>query len=88
MSKSPFANFARTASSLGTRMRVVVPGNEDLDPAAKTVTHLTGGDITIVPFDNPDNETIAFRSVAAGWIAPCAVRRVTSATGTVATVEG
>ncbi|MGQ4273386.1 spike base protein, RCAP_Rcc01079 family [Terrihabitans sp. B22-R8] len=88
MAELPFPNYSRGPNSLGTRMRVIAPGNANLDPVPKTVTHLTGGDITIVPFANPDGEAIAFKGVPAGWIAPCVVRRVTAATGTVATVEG
>jgi hypothetical protein len=88
MPQFSFQSFSRSASTLGTRMRVAVPGAQDLEPIAKTVTHLTGGDITIVPLGNPDDEPISFTGVAAGWIAPCVVRRITAATGSVATVEG
>jgi hypothetical protein len=88
MAPKPFENFSPSPGSLGTRMRVIVPSNTDLDPTPKTVTHLTGGNITIVPYDNANADPIPYTGVPAGWIAPCVVRRVTAATGTVATVEG
>lgn len=86
MSKDP-RSFPVTASSLGTKGRIVTPGNEDLEPAVKGVVTCTAGDITVIPRANHDSKEIEFVGVPAGWIPPYQVRRVTAATAIVATIE-
>lgn len=73
--------------SLGRKIVEVTPGASDLaDGVAKTVVALAGGDVTIVPADNDNGDTITFTGVAVGWYAPVQVRRVTAATATIGAV--
>lgn len=82
----PYAPFGKSPSSFGTKGELITPGNDDLDPIAKAVVCLTAGNLTIVPVENADGDTLAFVDVPAGFSPPYRVRRVTAATATVATV--
>lgn len=84
----PYENFGKTPDSLGTVGRAVTATAADLDPLPKAVVCLTSGNITVVPYGNADNDTIAFVNVQAGFVPPYRVRRVTAATANVATIEG
>lgn len=83
----PSAFYSATPSSFGTKSRIITPGATDLDPIAKSVVCLTAGDITVVPTANANGVTLSFVGVAAGYVVPFRVRRVTAATATVATIE-
>lgn len=87
MADNRYTSFAKTPDSLGTKGLPVTPGNTDLGPNVKGVICVTTGNITIVPWDNADGETIPFTNVPALWIPPFRVRRVTAATATVYTIE-
>lgn len=78
---------ANTATSFGRKGRTITPGNDDLDPIAKSVVMLSAGDITIVPDGNDNAATLVFAGLAAGQIIPFVVRRVTACTGTCATID-
>lgn len=83
----PYATFGKSLNAFGRRGLVLTPGATDLDPVPKAVVCLTSGDITVVPVDNLDNETLTFVGVTAGYSPPFRVRRVTAATATVASVK-
>jgi hypothetical protein len=87
MPTDPYASFATTRDSYGTKSRAVTPAATDINPVPKAVVCATGGDITVVPLNNADAGTITFTGVAAGFIPPFQVRRVTAATATVYTIE-
>ena len=82
-----FESFADTPQSFGRKGTLINPGATDLDPLPKSVVLLTSGNVTIVPVDNADADTMAFVGLPAGYIIPYRVRRVTAATATVWTVE-
>jgi hypothetical protein len=88
MATDNYQSFVSSPESFGVSSRIVTPSNDDLDPIAKGVICLTAGDITIVPSQNDDGDTLAFVGVPAGFIPPFRVRRVTAATATVATIDG
>lgn len=74
-------------AALGRKIVEVTPGASDLaDGVAKTVVALSSGNVTIVPADNDNADTITFTGVQAGWHSPVQVRRVTAATATVGAV--
>lgn len=75
-----------SATAFGNRSRAVTPGSSDLNVPCYVVC-LTTGNITVVPEKNADDATVAFEGVAAGYVVPFKVRRVTAATATVATIE-
>jgi hypothetical protein len=87
MTENTYRKFVPGPDSFGTKGRIITPGAGDLDPLAKAVVCLTTGDITVLPNGNADGDTIAFTGVAAGYIVPFRVRRVTAATATVASIE-
>lgn len=87
MATDTYSTYSSGPSSLGRKGRVITPGATDIDPIAKSVTALTDGDVTVVPVDNADVDTLAFVGVSPGWICPYQVRRVTAATAVVATIE-
>ncbi|MGV2188774.1 spike base protein, RCAP_Rcc01079 family [Agrobacterium vitis] len=72
----------------GRKTLAVVPGNADLSSTAKGLLVLAAGDVTVVPIDNADAETVAFTGLTAGQFIPLVVRRVTAATATVVAVIG
>lgn len=72
-----------TSSSLGAKGRVITPGATGLDPPAKGVVCLTGGNITVVPIGDADADTLTFSGVPAGFVPPYRVGRVTAATATI-----
>lgn len=88
MAYDQFASFVASPLSFGARGRVITPSNTDLDEIVKAVVCLDFGNITVVPAENEDNETITFTGVSAGFCPPFRIRRVTAATMPVATVEG
>lgn len=87
MAADPYDAFAKTASSYGAKSAAVTPSSNDLDPIPKAVVCLTSGNITVVPVNNANAATVAFVGVAAGFVPPFRVRRVTAATATVYTIE-
>lgn len=87
MADNRYDKFAKTPDGFGTKGLVVQPGATDLNANVKGVVCVTSGNITVVPWNNADNETVAFVGVAAGFIPPFRVRRVTAATATVYTIE-
>ena len=88
MAYDQFASFVPSPLSFGARGRIITPGPTDLDEVVKAVVCLDSGNITVVPAENDDNDTITFTGVYAGFLPPFRIRRVTSATMPVATVEG
>ena len=87
MPENTYKKFTPDPDSFGTKGRIITPGASDLDPMVKAVVCLTTGDITVVPSGNADSATIAFTGVAAGYVVPFRVRKVTAATATVASIE-
>lgn len=83
----PYATYAKGPSSLGTKGAVITPSDSDIDPVPKCVVCLTSGNLTVVPLNNADGDTLQFVGVAAGFMPPFRVRRVTAATATVASVR-
>ena len=68
-------------NSLGRRGVAVTPAAADLPGGiAKAVVLLADGDITVVPADNANADTVAFTGVQAGFVPPFQVRRVTACT--------
>lgn len=84
----PWKNMGGDLSSFGRRTAAVTPGANDLPTVAKAIVLLTDGDVTVVPVDNGDSETVSFTGLAAGTILPLIVRRVTASTATVVAVIG
>jgi len=76
--------YAFTPLSLETpkkRMTAVTPGASDLD--IYSLLYCTvGGTITYLPVLNDDGVTVS-ETVAAGWVSPVMVRRVSAAAATV-----
>ncbi|MBY5863276.1 spike base protein, RCAP_Rcc01079 family [Rhizobium leguminosarum] len=87
MADNRYSSYARTPDGFGGKGLLVTPGATDLGINVKGVICTTAGDITIVPWDNLDGETITFTAVPAFFIPPYRVRRVTAATATVYTIE-
>lgn len=83
----PWKNASGDAQSFGRRGYVVTPGASDLATVSKGLFVIADGDVTFIPADNADDETLTV-SVVAGAVVPYLVRRVTAATATVATIEG
>lgn len=81
-----YDNFAASPDGFGIKGAVLTPGESDIAGEPKAVVCLTSGNLTIVPEDNADDQTLAFVGVAAGFIPPYRVRRLTAATATVASV--
>jgi len=76
----------RAASSFGRKGAAITPGSSDISGSPKAIVCLAAGNVTIVPFGNEDAATLTFTGCSVGFIPPYVVRRVTSATGTWATV--
>lgn len=88
-SQDPYRSVG-TRSEFGRRGRSVTPSDEDdLPRYVKAVTVLAAGDLSILPVQNEDGNTIDYVGVPAGFSPPFQVRRVmaTGTTATVATVE-
>jgi hypothetical protein len=68
--------------STARRAVVITPSSDDI-PVAKAIIMPAGGDVTVVPVDNEDADTVAFVGVPPGYIVPFQVRRVTAAEGVV-----
>jgi len=83
----PYESWIPNGQTFGRKGRLITPGSSDLDPIAKAVVCLTSGNITVVPVENANGDTLAFVDVPAGFIVPFQVRRVTAATATCATIE-
>ena len=84
--KDQSASKPINSTTFGSVGRTIVPSDTvDLDPYAKAVVCLTGGNLTILPSQNADGAVISFTGVVAGYVPPFQVRRVL-ATGTTATV--
>ena len=79
--------YASGPSTFGTVGKIITPGPTDIAGDVKAITCLTAGNVTVVPVDNADGETLAYVGVHAGFSPPFRVRRVTAATAVVATVE-
>lgn len=73
--------------TFGKTSRVITPGASDINPYPKTVFLGASGNITYVPVGNADATTVTLVGLAPGQPVPHRVRRVTSATATVYTVE-
>jgi hypothetical protein len=86
MATDPYSGFSTTPDSFGTRGTILTPGETDINPVPKAIVCLTAGNLTVLPFGNPDGETIAFVGVTAGFVPPFRVRRVTAANATVASI--
>lgn len=76
-----------SAMNYGRKGAAITPGASDLDPIPKAVVMTTTGDITIVPDGNANATTITFTGCPVGFMPPYVVRRVTSCSGTCATVD-
>ena len=76
-----------TDTTFGTVQKVITPSNNDLNPIPKALMLLTSGDVTYVPVGNAVATTITAKDLPAGYIIPVRVKRVTSATATIATIE-
>lgn len=79
-----FADFSPSPTSPGRRAAVVTPGASDLAETAKALLVLAAGNVTVVPLDNDDADTLTFTGLGAGQVIPLRIRRVTAATATVA----
>lgn len=79
-------NAARD-DNFGRKGAVITPAAADLDPLPKAVVMLATGDITIVPDGNANGATITFTAVAAGFIPPYVVRRVTACSSSCASID-
>ena len=84
----PWKGMGGDLNSFGRRGTVVAPGPNDLSSVAKGLVVLAAGDVTIIPADNADGNTLSFTGLAAGAVIPYIVRRVTAATATLATIDG
>ena len=73
--------------SLGVKSRLITPGASDIDPYAKSVVCATSGNVTYLPKENADADTVTLTGVPAGYILPHQVRRVTAATATLYTID-
>lgn len=78
--------FAPTQVSCPRKLKEVEPSNTaDLPDVAKALIVLSAGTLSILPYENGDNEPINFEYLAAGQVVPVVVRRVRQ-TGTTAIV--
>jgi hypothetical protein len=88
--KDPMRNELWSPTSLGRKGRTVAPHDEnDLDPYAKALIVTAAGDLSILPVENDDGDTIDFTALPAGTVIPYRVRRVldTGTDATVATID-
>lgn len=83
----PWKDYAPNLTTFGRSGRAITPGASDLDPIAKAIVCLAAGNVTIVPVDNANGDTLTFTGCDVGFSPPYLVRRVTAATGTWATVD-
>ncbi|MBZ9794322.1 hypothetical protein [Mesorhizobium sp. ES1-4] len=90
--KDPYATVhPDTLLANGAKAVVVDPSDTvDLAAYARAIVLLTDGDVSYLPPNNADGDTVDFTGLPAGWVSPHRVRRVmaTGTTATVATVEG
>lgn len=84
----PWKSMGSDLQSFGRKTAAVTPGADDLPTVAKAIVVIADGDVTVVPVDNADADTVTFTSVSAGQVLPLIVRRVTAATATVIAVVG
>ena len=81
MSEDPY-KFAAGPATFGARGVAITPGAEDFaGGAAKGIVCTDAGDVTIVPANNANADTITFPGCPVGFVPPFRVRRVTAATG-------
>lgn len=83
-----YANSIQSVMSLGRSARIITPGATDLNPIAKSVVLLTGGNVSIVPVLGSDSTPLDFVGLTAGYVFPFQVRRVTASTAVVAAIDG
>ncbi len=81
-----FADYAPSPISLGKKGDAITPGASDLAGGPKAITCLAAGNVTIVPLNNANGDTLTFTGCPVGFVPPYVVRRVTAATGSWATV--
>lgn len=72
--------------SFGRRAVVLIPGSSDLTDIPKAIVAIGAGNITVIPVNNLDADTITFTGVSAGFVVPLICRRVTSGSGGVIAV--
>lgn len=87
MARPDWADKQNGSITLGRTGRAVTPAASDLDPFAKSIVMLATGDITIVPLNNDNADTLSFTGLPAGYVIPFNVRRVTACSSTCATID-
>lgn len=83
----PYSMNFPSPMSFGRRGRLITPAAADIVPIAKSICLPAGGDVTIVPVNNANNETISFVGLSPGQTVPYQVRRVTAASSAVWSIE-
>lgn len=83
-----YKNAGGALQDQARKLQAVTPGSADLPTIAKGLLVLAAGDVTFIPVDNADGETFTLTGQTPGQYIPVIVRRVTSATATVAAVIG
>ena len=75
-------NGAAGPATFGGRGVAITPAAADLpDGVSKAIVCTDAGDVTIVPANNANADTITFTGCPVGFVPPFRVRRVTAATG-------
>lgn len=77
----PYEAELVTGSSFATASRAISASASDLDPIPKALFLAVGGDVTFVPVDNGDSDTVVCTGLSAGTVIPFRVRRVTAISG-------
>lgn len=81
-SKDDYLHSTPSMHTYGKKSRQVTPSDtDDLDPYAKAVVCAASGNVSVLPAENDDGDTVNFTGVPAGYVPPFHVRRVMS-TGT------
>lgn len=83
-----YADQSTMRQTFGTKSRLLTPGGSDIAaPYPKSVFLAATGDITYLPVANADGVLVTLTGLAPGQPVPHRVRRVTTATAPVYTVE-
>ena len=80
MSRDPWPNLQPGISDVAKKLVLIAPGATDFANAC-VIYCAVGGDVTYIPEQNADANTVA-ETVTQGWLSPVLVRRVTAATAT------
>ncbi|WP_342360792.1 hypothetical protein [Terrarubrum flagellatum] len=71
---------------IGGKGALIVPSNNDFSVIPRNIVALTAGNVTFLPVDQDDASPLTIY-LDAGRTMPFFVRRITAASGTLATVE-